>query len=51
MKLNSYKGKDRGLGVSIIESITKKYGGSFFAEGKEEFSALAVLDLKGGKKS
>ena len=47
----STKGKDRGLGLSIIESITKKYGGSFFAECKEEFSALAVLDLKCGEKS
>lgn len=45
-KLISTKGKDRGLGISIIESIAERYSGKFLCECGEEFSALAVLDME-----
>lgn len=42
-KFTSTKGKNRGLGLSIVESIAKKYDGSLITECNETFSSLVVL--------
>lgn len=44
-KFVSTKGKDRGMGLSIIESIAKKYGGSVVIDPGEMFSVLAALKV------